>query len=84
MPHDDVDAVAGGARRAGVQRVLHPASHLAHRVMQLIAEVSSKQGARPLINFDALSDLVIDEHKTEATRNYRYLEAIFNAADVDG
>ena len=54
------------------------------RVTQLMAEVKTKKGVENLIDFDALSDLVIDEHKTETTRNFRYLEAVFNAADVDG
>ena len=37
-----------------------------------------------MIDFDLLSEIVIEEQKTEITRNMRYLEAVFNAADVDG
>ena len=55
-----------------------------YRVAQLIVQVKTKNGAEQLIDFDLLSDLVIEEHKTEIMRNFRYLEAVFNAADVDG
>ena len=59
------------------------------RVTQLIRPVHSKnqlgQGTdEQMIDFDLLSEIVIEEQKTEITRNMRYLEAVFNAADVDG
>jgi len=57
---------------------------VSHRVTQLLQTVQSKKGAEQLVDFDDLSDVVIDEHKTETARNIRYLEAVFNAADVDG
>ena len=57
---------------------------LGKRVVGLMGEVRSKRGVEQLVDFDALSDLVIEEHRAESTLAVRYLEGTFLMADVDG